>query len=179
MDLYQHSDFEDELYKLAYDNRLNKDLDVHSWDHTIRVVEYSKMIISSLSDDITKNVLLAAYFHDVGRLEDTRDLDHGLRSAEVLWDKAADGLFPSADLHSVVFAIERHSDIKAPNGSYPVVANYDLEDNIDPRIAMCLWDADRLDLVRCCRYPVIKIECLNTDFAKGYANSAEHKARYN
>ena len=178
MDLYESVNFEDELHKLAYDNRLNKDLNVHSWDHTIRVVEYSKMIIPTLSDDITKNVLLAAYFHDVGRVDDGRDRDHGMRSAEVLREKVADGLFPSADLDSIIFAIERHSDAQAPNGSYPVVANYDLADNIDPGIAMCLWDADRLDLVRCNHSPIINPEYLNTDFAKGYANSAEHKQRY-
>ena len=178
MDLFKSSNFEDELHRLACDSRLNKELEVHAWDHTLRVVEYSKMIIPSLSEKIIQDTLVASYFHDVGRLGDAKDYGHGMRSAEVLREKASK-LFPSADFDSIIFAIEHHSDAKAPDGNYPVVVNYDIRHNVNPLIAMCLWDADRLDLLRYLEFvPRIKTEYLNTNFAKSYANTSEHKQRY-
>lgn len=44
---------------------------------------------------------------------------------------------------------------------------------------MCLWDSDRLDLIRYLEFvPSIKTEYLNTNLAKSYANTPEHKQRY-
>lgn len=178
MDLFKRSDFEDELNQLAYDSRLNKELEIHSWDHTLRVVEYSKMILPSLSEEIVQDVLVASYFHDVGRIGDAKDQGHGMRSVEVLREKVLD-FFPSADFDSILFAIKHHSDAKAPDGNYPVVVNYDISDNVNPQIAMCLWDSDRLDLIRYLEFvSSIKTEYLNTNFAKSYANTPDHKQRY-
>jgi len=122
-------------------------------------------------------VIIAAAFHDVSRVDDECDPTHGVRSAEIA-QKLIPKYFPEADLKSILFAIKHHCDFEAQGGGVPVVANYDLRNGINPIIAMCLWDGDRLDLLRLQDHPVIYTEYLNTDFAKSYANSEEHMKRY-
>lgn len=169
---------EETIAELAYGITINKNSYYHPWSHTERVAEYAKMIARNEFDEsILTEVLISAYFHDVGRLHDPVDHGHGYRSAMLL-DAYIDNICVDFDVKSVRFAILNHCRNKGEKGDLPIVSNYS-RNGVDKRVAECLWDADRLDLLRNPRYDKVKPEFLNTEFAKNYANSPEHLRIYN
>ena len=160
------------IAELAYGVTINKKSYYHPWEHTERVAEYAKMIMSKEFDySILSEVLISAYFHDTGRLSEPVDYEHGYRSAMLL-DMNVDYIPFDFDLESVRFAVLNHCHKTGETGWLPIVSNYPR--NLDKRIAACLWDADRLDLLRNPKVDRVRGEFLNTDYAKSFANSREH-----
>ncbi len=166
---------ENELEQVAKRSRLTGYTTLHGWDHTLRVVKYAKIIAKKICPDKINDVLIAAYFHDSGRLSDEGGQKHAYDGAKIC-EACINKYWPLANKKSILFAIKHHADGESPSGSYPVVKNYDF--GVVVEIAMCLWDADRLDLARMHEYRPIKIEYLNSKFAKEFANSKEHYALY-
>lgn len=162
--------------RVVSNNFLCKNLKDHGLDHTLRVVEYSKMIASSL--DIKQyDALLAAYFHDIGRKADDEDIGHANRSATIS-GPLIELYFPYNDLASILFAIKHHSDLRAPNGGFPVISNFSFPSNVNSAVSACLWDADRLDLARIKQIRRVKTNFLCTDLAREFANSEKHLSKY-
>ncbi|MBS3107344.1 HD domain-containing protein [Candidatus Woesearchaeota archaeon] len=171
-------DFEKRISDIAHSLIQSNNLKDHGWEHTLTVVEYSKLIINNMEFKLTSEILVAAYFHDVGRTKDGFDKYHALRSVYLIQAFVAPH-FPKLDLDSIVFAVKHHSDMKAPNENFPVIQNYDIDPFlINIEVAMCLWDADRLDLLRVPKFKRIDLNYLNTEFAKKFANSEKHLSKY-
>lgn len=168
---------ENRIEALAYSACVKKNLFYHSWEHTLRVADYAKSILANEFGDasILTDVLVASYFHDTGRIRDRVDCEHGYRSAMIL---DLHELPFSHDKGSVRFAILNHCRKQGELGHLPVTKNYSPRGSIDMRIAACLWDADRLDLIRLPNFPYVKMDCLSTEYAKSFANSPEHKKLY-
>ncbi len=169
--------FEEEICRLAYMHRVNFNLRVHNWNHTKRVVEYAKMVSLASFPEQFKDVLVVAYFHDIGRHTDGKEFVHGKVSATIT-KNVLSTKYPEIDLESILFAIFFHPSDQAPDGGPPVLSGYSLPNHINPKIAMCLWDADRLDIVRIKRHRPVKLDFLNTDWAQRFANSEEHMMIY-
>lgn len=169
-----------EISRLAYGVTFNKESFYHTWSHTLRVARYAAMIYQSESYEEEKfpEILVASYFHDTGRIFDAFDGEHGYRSVQIL-DACKDRLSFEFDIDSVRFAILNHSERRGEAGALPVVENFERDESIDKRIAACLWDADRLDLLRLPFVTEINPEYLNTRTARDYANTTEHLKIYN
>lgn len=157
--------------------RRNPGLRVHPWEHTLRVVDYAVMIAKNEFPQFARDSAIAAYYHDVGRQEDIHEPYHGWTSATIFDFQS--GLDRNEhDFPSIFFAIRHHADRKAPDGALPVPDNFLVPSYIDTRIAKCLWDADRLDLMRISMFPYVRPELLSTRTARDFANSEAHKMIY-
>ena len=166
-----------QVEQIAYEQLRCKTLGIHSWDHTQRVVEFAKKAAKELCPEFIDDVVIAAYFHDVGRADDHSGNMHALES-EGIAEEVIPKYWPDADLKSILFAIRHHPDLVGENGGDPVVGNYKLPPGVKPEIAMCLWDADRLDLPRVLPEDEIIWDYLHSDFARSFAGSVEHIKMY-
>jgi len=108
---------------------------IHGLTHWYGVQAFGRAILKGDGRDSSENLLLVDLFgllHDVARLEDGRDLDHGVRAGVIV--RMLDRLERvSWDIvENLARACETHVTGKRPE-------NY--------IIGVC-WDADRLDLSR-------------------------------
>ena len=105
---------------------------IHGPAHWRRVARLGLQIAAVEGAD-TMVVALFAVCHDVARIHDGRDFEHGPRAAELVATTLAPrlGLQP-AQLDQLLTATARHTDGQVSD---------------DVTIGSC-WDADRLDLVR-------------------------------
>ena len=126
-----------QVEQVAYQQLRCKTLGIHSWDHTQRVVEFAKKVAKELCPEFIDDVIIAAYFHDVGRTDDGGGNDHAIESAKIA-EKIIPKYWSDADLKSILFAIKHHSDTKGEKGRDPVIHNYNLPSGVKPEIAMCL-----------------------------------------
>ena len=172
-------ELEEEISRLAYFVTKNKNSYYHPWEHTLRVCQFAKKIHSQEFGDykIYPEILVASYFHDVGRVLDKIDHGHAYRSS-IIFDLNKSYLTFDFDEESVRFAILNHCLREGETGKYPVVSNFPRSGSIDKRIAACLWDADRLDLIRIPGFSYVKQELLNTEYAKEFANTPQHMSIY-
>ena len=96
------------------------------------------------NEEDTKLLLTACSYHDIGRIDDSLDDDHGRRSSEKLPSVIS---LSSEDMAIVQAAIYSHSidDSRMEN----VIASFGILDKARAiRIAKMLKDADALDRVR-------------------------------
>ncbi len=177
--MYSYGYMESSIGYMAFEATKNRASYYHSRHHFSRVANFAKhILINEYSDyKILKDVLVAAFFHDTGRLNDHEDPAHGYRSAMVL-DSYKSNLPFSFDEESVRFAILNHCKKEGETSFLPVVSSFFCQGSIDKRIAACLWDADRLDLLRDAEYKKINVDFLSTEYAKMFANTPEHLAFY-
>jgi len=105
---------------------------IHGSPHWRRVARLG-LRIAELEGADALVVALFAVCHDVARVHDGPDFEHGPRAAELVTTTLAPrlGLEP-AQLDRLLQAVSGHTDGKVSD---------------DPTIGAC-WDADRLDLVR-------------------------------
>ena len=105
---------------------------IHGPNHWRQVDKNAQMLAQKTGADLLV-VRLFAYFHDVCRLNDDRDLQHGPRAADKLPD-IIKHLPPLTEqqISLLEYAIRHHTDGTKSD---------------DPTIGTC-WDADRLDLGR-------------------------------
>ena len=172
--------FEKNLYFRVEEIMSGKNLKDHGFEHVKRVVKYTKKIIQEegIDEKHVYDILTAAYWHDTGRKDDSKDDAHGIRSAE-LFEQELYPLYPFLDFETIMFTMENHQNYKPKLGGYPIVSNYQINSNINIIVPMVMWDADRLDLPRIERFRgKINTNYLHTDFAKKFANSKEHLAIY-
>ncbi len=147
-------DFEPQHSWLRHDSYL------HGVGHMMRVFILQELICNQLQE---KGVAVnrqatrwAASVHDVGRVDDDVDLDHGRRSAEWMSENLAKKITPET-LDVATYAVHWHSipDIEAP------VMTTELK---------VLKDADALDRVR---LGDLDESYLRTDAAKGLVETAQ------
>jgi hypothetical protein len=154
----------------------NQSSRTHDFAHSERVAGYALAIANHYSqDNLGLDLAVAALCHDLGREGDSANHTHGQASSNLARQVVTE-LGLNVDLDSILFAIEHHSDSRAPNGSLPIAQSYD-HSGINIAIPAFLWDADRLELKRLNRTKIAKTR-LSTPFAKDYANSDRHEANY-
>lgn len=119
---------------------------IHGINHIERVLLFGGLIAmdNNCDEEDIKLLLTACSYHDIGRIDDSLDDDHGKRSSEKLPGVIS---MDGEDLKIVQAAIQAHSidDRKMEE----TIANYMITDkNKALRIAKMLKDADALDRVR-------------------------------
>jgi hypothetical protein len=172
--------FEKEISEIAERMMSGKDLKDHGFEHVKRVVEYGKKIIEEeeIPEKHLFDISAALYCHDIGRVDDSKDDEHGIRGAEI-FEKEIFPLYKFLDLETILFTIRNHQNYVPDKGKYPVVENYNVTSDVNLIIPMVMWDADRLDLPRIEKFKGnIDPNYLNTRYAKEFANSKEHLKLY-
>lgn len=173
-------DFENEISAITEEIMAGKNLRDHGFEHVKRVVGYGKRIVQEeqISEEHLCDILAALYCHDIGRVDDSKDDEHGEKGAVMFRDQ----IYPSygfIDLETVFFTIKNHQNYKPDKGRFPIVNNYHLPSGLNKVVPIVMWDADRLDLPRIAKFRgKINPNYLHTDFAKRFANSEEHLRRY-
>ncbi|MBR3890918.1 MAG: HD domain-containing protein [Bacilli bacterium] len=143
-------------------NGIDKNIIYKSYKHGVyhneRVLIYS-LVLSSLleiSKEDLKLVVYASMYHDIGRVNDSKDDFHGKRSASKLDDISLK--LSNKDLNILKVAVSAHSD---PNYDLSLLCKeYGVEDLTRAKLIVdILKDSDVLDRVRL-EYPIIKYEFL-------------------
>lgn len=135
---------------------LSHESNVHGVDHMTRVFIFQEFICDKLEAQgvaVNREALRwASITHDVGRIDDGLDMDHGRRSAKWIKDNLSDQMSPEV-LDTVTYIVHWHvpSDNEAP------VMTTELK---------VLKDADALDRVR---LGDLDLRYLRTDTAKTLA----------
>lgn len=119
----------------------------HGQGHIERTMLFGALIAQNegLSAQDTAMLLKCCSYHDIGRVDDSYDLDHGIRSARMIGEGPLRALFDDCALAQA--AISAHA---VPDSDGKKFA--DAYGKTDPerlaRITACLKDADNLDRVR-------------------------------
>lgn len=119
---------------------------IHGVNHIERVLLFGGLIAmqNECCEEDTRLLLTACSYHDIGRIDDSLDDDHGRRSSEKLPSVVS---LPAEDMAIVQAAIYAHSidDSKMEN----VMTSLSITDRQRAlNIAKMLKDADALDRVR-------------------------------
>lgn len=119
---------------------------IHGISHIERVLLFGGLIAmqNGCSEDDAKLLFTACSYHDIGRIDDSLDDDHGRRSSEKLPSVIS---LPAEDMAIVQAAIYAHSieDSKMND----VISSFAIADKQRAlNIAKMLKDADALDRVR-------------------------------
>ncbi len=127
---------------------------LHGPTHIERVLLLGALIAwkESLDQHDTEMLLYAFSYHDIGRINDYRDDEHGSRSAEMLKSERFTRLRDSLNSQDqrillAVIAAHSHSD----QDMFRIGQKYQVADENITRymkLASCLKDADNLDRVR-------------------------------
>lgn len=135
------------LREIIVKYELNLFNSVHGIDHWYRVLINGLRIAEK--NGANKNIIIAfAFFHDIKRMNDDDDPEHGARAAKYLLKYKYKLNLNKEELKKTMDACYGHTSEK-------------YSDDLD--IATC-WDADRLDLYRVGIVP--SPEYLNNDFSK-------------
>jgi len=120
---------------------------LHGVRHTQRVHIHAQRLVRELhwQDDDAQVVLQAALWHDIGRVNDGWDPQHGALSAKRVADRCLDAALPEADAQIARFAIRYHS---RSDGRGERRAIDEAEPERALRVLWLLKDADALDRVR-------------------------------
>lgn len=119
---------------------------IHGVQHLRQVAFLAGRFAYSLNVDY-KTAIIGGYLHDCARSDDGGGNSHAHESA-FLAKRIIETNWSSTDIDKIFYAIYYHADGLNTN---------------DPFIG-CIWDADRLNLVRLGLIP--KVELLSTEFAK-------------
>lgn len=131
---------------------------IHGIDHWSRVLINGLKIAEN--NNANKNIIIAfSFFHDVRRVRECGDPEHGLRGAKYIQTFKYKINLNKEELEKTMIACEGHSSI---------IHHEDID------IATC-WDADRLDLYRVGVKP--DSEFLNTEFAQDKNNICDATKR--
>jgi uncharacterized protein len=123
------------------------ELSNHGFGHWTRVLE-NGLIIADMNNANKKVIIVFSFFHDLARISEEKDSEHGLYGAELLIKYKKELNLNKEEFLECYEACKYHSSI----------FHHD-----NKNIATC-WDADRLDLMRNGIYPLP--EKLNTYVAK-------------
>ena len=144
----QTTPYEDALCCMAQSIRLDRLFHsrLHGAGHISRVMVLGALLAqrAQLDEDVTQLLMYACAYHDVGRVDDSVDDEHGLRAA--LQVKELTGL-AGQPLHCLQAAVEAHSRPDERMGD--VLTKYGVADVAYAwPLAKLLKDADGLDRVR-------------------------------
>jgi len=168
------TDFEINLCNLAHAARKDKYSVLHRFDHHIRDARYSDLIMQAESlQEYKESAYIFAYLHDIGREGEGYEPWHGRVGARKVYG-VIEHHWPHADVESIVWAIENHSNIVETSKNGPI----DRPSQVDPTIFYIGSDADQLDLIRDSSIGVIKKRYLHYDSTKMLANSKGHHRIY-
>lgn len=120
--------------------------DVHGVGHVLRVLVLGALLAqrAQLAPDWTRLLMLACAYHDVGRIDDSYDVEHGARAVPHL--EGITGL-AGEPLQCMKAAVEGHS--RPDRQMNDVLAKYGVLKNPNAgAMAKLLKDADGLDRVR-------------------------------
>ncbi len=126
----------------------------HGQGHIERVMMLGALIAmgEQFSAEDTKLALFACSYHDVGRIDDSKDDDHGTRSAERIVERKLTNMLEPLEADKLAIlqaAIATHSmhdsSIEANMAKYGVP---EAQQERCRRICWCLKDADNMDRVR-------------------------------
>ena len=126
----------------------------HGQGHIERVMMLGALIAmgEQFSTEDTKLALFACSYHDVGRIDDSKDDDHGTRSAERIVERKLTNMLEPLEADKLAIlqaAIATHSmhdsSLEANMAKYGVPAD---QQERCRRICWCLKDADNMDRVR-------------------------------
>ena len=104
---------------------------LHGLNHVKRVVENAKTIAKNECPNHYDDIVMGAYLHDIGRVNDNGGNEHALQGFEISKQLLAK-YWPHLDHRKILTAIKEHADSLITD---------------DPLIGS-IWDADRLDLTR-------------------------------
>ena len=121
------------LKHISVELKINTD-GLHGLSHFARVEKLGHYLAESNGADL-EVISLFAYTHDLGRIDDDEDIDHGIRSAEIVTNLYNQNLLniSNEQYEQLIYACYYHSLESAHSE--------------DVTIQTC-WDADRLDLWR-------------------------------
>jgi len=107
---------------------------IHGLTHFERVEKIGEFLAAANGADL-EVVRLFAYTHDLGRIADSGDIEHGHRSAKIIEDLYNKGVLKltAKQYQQLVYACDNHVTLLAHSD--------------DITIRTC-WDSDRLDLWR-------------------------------
>lgn len=137
-----------EAYEMLDTSVLYKSLG-HGIAHIERTMLFGALIAQnfSLNAENTRELLLCCSYHDIGRLDDSYDVDHGMRSAQMISECYINGLFNHSNASKCAIAAHSIPDTEMRECS-SLFGNTELE--YFNSIAPLLKDADNLDRVRIC-----------------------------
>ncbi len=141
----------------AYEHALQQMLDeldvrklfrshLHGQGHALRVLVLGALLAqrAKLDEYWTRLLMLACAYHDVGRIDDSYDVDHGVRAVSHLGNITG---LSGEPLRCLQAAVEAHS--RPDRQMEQVLEKYEVSTNEDAReLTKLLKDADGLDRVR-------------------------------
>lgn len=162
---------------IAFDSKIQADTNQyasfeHGSNHTRRVGFFARVIGENegLSDNDMNVLLYAVQNHDIGRIHDGEDKEHGEKSVEKLRqlleeNKRNRNRFSQKDMKLIYFIMENHSKSAKENEA----ALRDLPEDEQDRYRLmlnCLKDADKLDRIRLGKYDGLDATRLQLPFSQ-------------
>lgn len=139
----------------------------HSTKHALNVALFSLIITNyaSISEEDINLLIDAALLHDIGRVNDFDDVEHGKNSAQIAYTlKKNDSYYINENLKLLLALIEGHTHETYDN---QIIEKYKIEDSLRYKnLLQIIKDADIIDRVRLSITPLIEIERLNFDVSK-------------
>lgn len=162
---------------MEFDSKIQEDSNqydsfVHGANHTRRVGFFARVIGENekLSNTDMNILLYAVQNHDIGRVHDGEDKEHGEKSAEKLKqlfeeNKIDRNIFSQKDMKLIYFMIENHS--KSAKENEAAIMDLPQEEQDRYRLMLnCLKDADKLDRIRLGRYDGLNSSRLQLPFSQ-------------
>ena len=165
-------EFQSELNNIdEIEELMRNKTNLHGINHIIRVLfnAYAIITLENVNDEDKKIIIEAAKLHDIGRISDGEDEEHGLQGSMKARNILENKGFSAEEIDKICFIIEEHSLPKSKN-------NEDIEklpEEIKQKYRYCLnllKDADKLDRVR---IGDLNPQRLSTESAKRLVQVAE------
>ena len=175
-----YAEFENELNNFdEIEELMNNKTNLHGINHVVRVLfnTYAITTLEDTDDQIRKIIVEATKLHDIGRVSDGEDREHGnqgaIKAKKILEDKG----FSNEEIDLICFLIKEHSLPQKENQEHI----RKLPEEIRERYEYCLnllKDANKLDRVR---IGDLDTKRLSTDSAKRLVSVSQdvfHNNRY-
>lgn len=139
----------------------------HGIKHALNIALFAFIITNYINipeKDI--NLLIdAALLHDIGRINDFDDMEHGKNGAQIAYTlKKNDSYYTSENLKLLLALIEGHTHETYDN---QMIEKYKIEDVLRYKnLLQIIKDADIIDRVRLSEHPLIEMERLNFEVSK-------------
>lgn len=145
-----YQEFENELNNFEeIEELMQNDTHLHGINHIVRVLfnAYAIITLENVKEEDKRIIIEAAKLHDIGRVEDGEDLEHGNQSAiqarSILESKG----FSKEEIDEICFIIKEHSLPKDKNEEDIANLPEELREKYRYHLNL-LKDADKLDRVR-------------------------------
>lgn len=122
---------------------------LHGINHVVRVLfhAYAIMTLENVKEEDKKLIIEAVKLHDIGRMQDGEDLEHGNQSAIKARDILANKGLSKEEIEEICFIIKEHSLPKNKNEEDIKNLPEDLQKKYQYHLDI-VKDADKLDRVR-------------------------------